>query len=81
MHRKAIGQGVEEPEAQGAIYPDRRLAHGEFLLVKGSRRCVQPPMSSRRYDELWMRFLERTGMYRRQGSILLRDRRHRSLGN
>lgn len=49
MHRKQIGQVVKEPEAQGAIYPDQRLAHGEFLLVKkGPQRCIQPPMSSRR---------------------------------
>ena len=70
MHRKQIGQGVEESEAQGAIYPDRRLTHGEFLLVKGPRRCIQPPMSSRRYNELWMRFLECTGMYLSRSDLL-----------
>ncbi len=43
-----MGQVVEELEAQGAICPDWRLVHGEFLLVKGTWRCVQSPMSSRR---------------------------------
>ncbi len=70
MHRKQIEQVIEEPEAQGAIYPDWRLAHREFLLVKGNWRCVQPPMSSRMYAGLWMGLLDHRGMYPRKGSIL-----------